>query len=1587
MRKRLLSIMLALVFVMVGVSFPAITSNAEEVLNPQTSYTSDFEDGDPLALFINADGNYDGYATDQISEVEDDDANHGKVWRLGQGGGWNAFSKRYLSGYSNMTMDFEMRVDNDDERVMITLKAGANGNSGYEVSIFNNEVILRKDGGNDDIVTVPLTVPRTTDWNTYRFICAGTNLTMFMNEAEIFSYDNIDTEKTGGFAFSGWRCTMRIDNLNVNFYDRTTIYENDFEGIDPLSNFVNATGGFGGYINEQISEIEDDSTHGKVWKFGQGGGWNAFNKRYLADYSDMIISFDLKSDNENEKAHIYVRSGEDGDSGYEINVYNNKVTLRMDNGNILKETPLDTPRGTDWNAYQVVCIKSDITIYMNGIPVFNYSEADADKTGGFAFGGWNSTLRIDNVNSKFFEMGVGTKPFELNHSKINLSINDATTLSTVYTNMKNKLSDELWESDNPEIATVGNTGIVTAKKTGRANITATAGDGETATCEVVVGKACETFYYVSKDGDDNSGDGSESKPFATIEKARDFLRTQELPDGGITVYIHDGEYYVDEAILFTPEDSGEEGKPIVYSSYPGEKAVIHSGKEIKGFKKLTGEAPAGMTDEAIQHVFVADVEVGWRFHDLYVNGERQQASRQFNTDNWRSWDTLAQGIITPIEQRNEKGLEIKFKDKESLALENLPDTGDIEMHMLPVEWWNFLPIIREIDIENKTARLESYNPAIAPGENGYFGYQLFQHGGHYNFLNAPKFLDEAGEWCVDSINGKVYWWPKNITDLDNAVAPNSKELVRMQGDEEEQNWEKQVSYIELRNLTFLYADRLPEDQWSDNKMAPDLSIRNAENTDGAIFMQGASNCVVADSTIMCTGAYGVALEHYAQNNRIIHNEMSDMGSGGVNLKGYGPGTVNVNHHNTVFANNIHDLGKAPYQHSSATSIYGSGHNDVKYNKIANVPYTAIMLVGADADSMNPSHFDTRAYSDTYGNLNTQYAIRKNDILALDPAISSSFNADADNGISAQPYQHSSYNVIEYNMTNDYMIDMSDGGCYYAWSCGENNEYSFNTAKRLRSTNGGYPLYMDDYATNLKLEGNRLWAAQIVNTDKSRGTNIYIDNITTKEKPDGFDELNAKINNSVNALGGYLTNEFENGYTVAPEIEGITVSTALDNDKTAITLPDLPSGADKFVIKFVDTAIDAPYIGDYITPDIELNAEAVNEIYAANGKKFAIYAVDSLGGIVAYSNNKAMTSNRYSFMFKEDFESDATELLSKINNKENGWDYSSDESTSIDLSGYNNSKGGLRVSDAGKYWWHSQSVTLDVRENSAAKYEEQGLNPEVAKQLAYKSCSEDVKLEFDFKPETKWGPGDDNGNVSNNTETYVRLTDSLGNPFAGLELFVTDNSTDTATFSAVALNENKNETIRYRIGIGKSQVEQWHHISITTRSSDNTYKLLVNGQPVPGLDGWISGANASNVSGGSMPGTVVGIGTIEIGNYFSGWWQNAQLDNIVVTNTNSETINFSDGKLMYTKTNTNTSVDVQASIENYSADEKNYTIYIAKYSTDGLVTSITERRQTIAPNGTSEYALSLKNDTANEGEVRLFVWDDNLAPIIESIGLK
>jgi hypothetical protein len=308
-----------------------------------------------------------------------------------------------------------------------------------------------------------------------------------------------------------------------------------------------------------------------------------------------------------------------------------------------------------------------------------------------------------------------------------------------------------------------------------------------------------------------------------------------------------------------------------------------------------------------------------------------------------------------------------------------------------------------------------------------------------------------------------------------------------------------VHHVELRGLTFTCSDRPPEDAWPREWLK-----RNFECPEAALFMQGVEDCAVEGCRFEHLSAYAVALNQHAQRVRVIGNEMAQLGCGGVQIYGYGPGTTDVNHDNVVERNHIHHIGQS-YWHASGVSICGSGRNRIALNYLHDLPY-----VGDDGRGVFVDAFNTPPQNvDAYGDNEAVFHFRRSELPP--PGTFTRQNVKA--------YQHSDGNLIEHNVVFDSMQTLIDGGALYAFSCGLGNVYRCNVVRDPKPTTYLFPLYMDDDVDGATVEGNAVWSpGQIMN----KGDNRWTDNTVSAQRTPQYDQLLAEIRREVETRGGWLT---------------------------------------------------------------------------------------------------------------------------------------------------------------------------------------------------------------------------------------------------------------------------------------------------------------------------------------------------------------------------------------------------------------------------------------------------------------------------------
>ncbi|MFI5224046.1 MAG: PDZ domain-containing protein, partial [Nitrospirales bacterium] len=147
----------------------------------------------------------------------------------------------------------------------------------------------------------------------------------------------------------------------------------------------------------------------------------------------------------------------------------------------------------------------------------------------------------------------------------------------------------------------------------------------------------QNSIVVSTTGDDRNP-GTISRPLKSFQAAQAAVRKLKKEHSGtLSVYFRAGTYYLPDTIVFTPEDSGKTGAPIIYAPYPGEQVLLSGGSRLS--PKWTPYR------DGIMKTFVPS---GTATDQLFVNGQLQILARYPNYDaNAKYLNGYAPDVISP----------------------------------------------------------------------------------------------------------------------------------------------------------------------------------------------------------------------------------------------------------------------------------------------------------------------------------------------------------------------------------------------------------------------------------------------------------------------------------------------------------------------------------------------------------------------------------------------------------------------------------------------------------------------------------------------------------------------------------------------------------------------------------------------------------------------------------------------------------------------------------------------------------------------------------------------------------------------------
>ncbi len=414
----------------------------------------------------------------------------------------------------------------------------------------------------------------------------------------------------------------------------------------------------------------------------------------------------------------------------------------------------------------------------------------------------------------------------------------------------------------------------------------------------------KVIIYVDAEASEKDADGSKEHPFATLEAARDAVRTTGR-DGiiGIDVILS-GTFFLDTAfVMDDPADSGTESCPIVWKGSE-EGAHITGGVTIN----TSDMAPVADTDPLCQRLDPT-------CRDIIV-----------------CFDMKTAGVTASDVARGEKSIypsmanAVVYAGNERLSLARYPDDGYVLIdsfvsdgngdylfgydakHNERIKNWQGLDDIfvngyfkffwaqdrtKVISFDTENSVMNIFNSDGYPPAEGMVFY----------WFNIPEELTQPGEYYISSDAVLYAILPEGAETLTYPTIPTGFLNVK-------------ADYITFDNLYF-----------SDSRERMGTINGDHVTVSNCLFERGGY------SVMNINGSY----------NTFENNEIGHFAYGGVTMNGGDPDTLTESH-NLIYNNYIHDFSEGLATYCPAVNIQGCGAT-VSHNEIAHSNHNALTWSG------------------------------------------------------------------------------------------------------------------------------------------------------------------------------------------------------------------------------------------------------------------------------------------------------------------------------------------------------------------------------------------------------------------------------------------------------------------------------------------------------------------------------------------------------------------------------------------------------------------------------------------------------------------
>ncbi|NLY01719.1 MAG: right-handed parallel beta-helix repeat-containing protein [Rhodopirellula sp.] len=438
--------------------------------------------------------------------------------------------------------------------------------------------------------------------------------------------------------------------------------------------------------------------------------------------------------------------------------------------------------------------------------------------------------------------------------------------------------------------------------------------------------------YVAKSGDD-ANPGTREKPLASVLKAVEAMRGA----GPGTIWIGEGEYYVEKSLAFDAEHTGTAEQPLVLRGTEPGKVRLTGARAVGDLRPITAdEAHPLVSTEAKQHVLVADLKAqGFpplgplpekhRDHGLeeIVFGDRPMQSARWPNEGFVEFDKVidsgASGVTHWVSRDVYRPGSFEFPGERAKL-------WDFQRGVWLHGFWCY-------EWSDEVLKAASYNPGTGElrlaAKHAYGVGSPWRKDSKHEFyaLHVFEELDRPGEYYLDRQNNLLYFWPPaDVTNTPLRLTLCRQPLIRANGS----------AYLTVRDLT----------------------VENG--CDAGIVMSNCRHVRVENCLIRNLGRSGISLS--GSNMAAVGCEVTEVGSSGISVHGgdrktLTPGECSIENCH------VHHVGRLNWEGGRAAVLGGCG-NRMANNLFHHGPTGAVSYGGNEhVLELNEAHDMCIHYAD------------------------------------------------------------------------------------------------------------------------------------------------------------------------------------------------------------------------------------------------------------------------------------------------------------------------------------------------------------------------------------------------------------------------------------------------------------------------------------------------------------------------------------------------------------------------------------------------------------------------------------------------